>query len=82
MLLLPLVFAQLAGYIFFIILFSSYLPILACGGLFHHFICSFPNQNSSLGSICGEMAELEGREPIINTPPHLLRHPKGILEKE
>ena len=26
--------------------------------------------------------ELEGREPIINTPPLLLQHPKGIREKE
>jgi len=25
---------------------------------------------------CGETAELKGREPIINTPPHLLQHPK------
>ena len=31
---------------------------------------------------CGEMAELEGRECIINTPLHLSRHPKGIFEKE
>jgi len=31
---------------------------------------------------CGETAELEGREPIINTPPHLPRHPKRIREKE
>jgi len=33
-------------------------------------------------SRCGETAELEGREPIVNTPPHLSRHPKGIREKE
>jgi len=33
-------------------------------------------------SRCGEMVELEGRQPIINTPPHLTWHPKGILEKE
>jgi len=26
--------------------------------------------------------ELEGREPIINTPPLLSRHPKRIGEKE
>jgi hypothetical protein len=26
--------------------------------------------------------ELEGREPIINTPPLLSRHPKRIREKE
>jgi len=31
---------------------------------------------------CGETAELEGREPTVNTPPHLSRHPKGIREKE
>jgi len=31
---------------------------------------------------CGETAELEGREPIINTPPHLLGHPKVICDKE
>jgi len=28
------------------------------------------------------MTELECRELIINTPPHLLWHPKGIREKE
>jgi hypothetical protein len=26
--------------------------------------------------------ELEGREPTINIPPHLSRHPNGIHEKE
>jgi len=31
---------------------------------------------------CGETLELEGRQPIINTPPHLARHTKGILETE
>jgi hypothetical protein len=31
---------------------------------------------------CGETTELEGREPIISTPPHLSGHPKGIREKE
>jgi hypothetical protein len=31
---------------------------------------------------CGETTELEGREPFINTPPHLSRHPKGIRNKE
>jgi len=30
----------------------------------------------------GEPTELKGREPIINTPPHLSRHPKRIHEKE
>ena len=29
-----------------------------------------------------EMVELEGRQPIINTLPHLAKHPKRILEKE
>jgi len=27
------------------------------------------------------MAELEGRDPIINTPPHLLRHSKTMLRE-
>jgi len=31
---------------------------------------------------CGKTAELEGREPIINTPPHLSQHPKQNLENE
>jgi hypothetical protein len=31
---------------------------------------------------CGETAELEGREPIVITPLHLSRYPKGIREKE
>jgi len=31
---------------------------------------------------CGEMAELEGREPIIITPPQLSQHSKGIHPKE
>jgi hypothetical protein len=26
--------------------------------------------------------ELEGREPIVYTLPHLSRHPKGFREKE
>jgi len=62
--------------------FTPYLPVLACGGLSHHSVLSFPNQNPRLGSICGETTELDGREPFINTPPHLSRHPKGIREKE
>jgi len=33
-------------------------------------------------SRCGETVELEGRQPIINTPLHLAGHPKGIGEKE
>jgi len=28
------------------------------------------------------MVNLEGRQPIINTPPHLAWHPKRTLEKE
>ena len=35
-----------------------------------------------LGGHCGEMTELEGREPTINTPPHLSQHPNKIHEKE
>jgi len=27
------------------------------------------------------VVELEGREPIINIPPHFAWHPKGILQK-
>jgi hypothetical protein len=26
--------------------------------------------------------EVESREPTVNTPPHLSRHPNGIHEKE
>jgi len=33
-------------------------------------------------SRCGDTTELESREQIINTPPHLLQHPKGICEIE
>jgi len=28
------------------------------------------------------MVDLEARQPIINTPPHLTWHPNGTLEKE
>jgi hypothetical protein len=35
-----------------------------------------------LGGCCGEMMELEGREPTINTLLHLSRHPNGIHETE
>jgi hypothetical protein len=35
-----------------------------------------------LGGRCGETMELAGREPTINTPPHLTRHPNRIHEKE
>jgi len=33
-------------------------------------------------SRCGETLELEGRQLIINTPPLLAWHPKGICEQE
>jgi len=33
-------------------------------------------------SQCGETVELEGRQPIINIPPHLAWHLNGILETE
>lgn len=58
----------------FIGCFSPYLPVLAIGGHSHYSVLSFPNQNLCLGSISGEMAELDGRESIINTPPLLLGH--------
>jgi len=35
-----------------------------------------------LGGHCGETMELEGREPTINTPPQVLRHPNIIHETE
>jgi len=31
---------------------------------------------------CGEMVELESRQPIINTPPHLALHPMRVPKKE
>jgi len=34
------------------------------------------------GSRCGELVEQEGRQPINDTPPHLVWHPKVILQKE
>jgi len=33
-------------------------------------------------SRCGEALELQGRQPIMKTPPHLAWHPKGIRENE
>jgi hypothetical protein len=33
-------------------------------------------------SQCGDTVELEGRQPIINTPPHLTWYPKGNHRKE
>jgi len=76
MLLLLSAFTLLAGLVLLIQFFSPYLAVLACGSLSHHSILSFPNQNPSLGSICGEAAELEGKEPIVNTLPHLSWHSK------
>jgi hypothetical protein len=38
--------------------------------------------DAPLGGRCGEMMELEGREPTIDTPPHLSLNPIGIHEKE
>ena len=35
-----------------------------------------------MGVGCGETTELDGREPIINTPPHLSRHLKEIRDIE
>ena len=34
------------------------------------------------GSQCGETMELDARQPIMNTLPHVAWHPKGIFEKE
>jgi len=34
------------------------------------------------GSRCGELVEQEGRQPINDTPPHLVWHPEVILQKE
>jgi len=81
MLLLPMAVVPLAGYDCFISFSSPYLPISACGCRSHQPVLSIPNQNPLLGSICGETTELEGREPIVNTPPHLSRHSKGICQK-
>jgi len=39
-------------------------------------------RDEPFGGHCGETMELEGREPTINNPPHLSRHPNGIHEKE
>jgi len=38
--------------------------------------------DTPLGGGCSETMELDGREPTINTPQHLSRHPNGIHEKE
>jgi len=39
-------------------------------------------RTESPAGCCGETAELEGGQPIINSLAHHLRHPKGIHEKE
>jgi len=39
-------------------------------------------RDAPLGGCCGETMELDGREPTINTPPHLSQHPNGIDEKK
>jgi len=33
-------------------------------------------------TLCGETVELEGRQHIISSPPHLTWHPKRTLGKE
>jgi len=38
-------------------------------------------RDAPTGGHCGETIELEGGEPTINAPAHLLRHPNGIHEK-
>jgi hypothetical protein len=39
-------------------------------------------RDAPLGDHCGEMIELEDREPTINTQPHFSRHSNGSNEKE
>jgi len=39
-------------------------------------------RDAPLGGRCAETMELEGREPTINTLPHLLWNPNGIHQKE
>jgi hypothetical protein len=39
-------------------------------------------RDAPLGGHCGEMMQLEGREPIINTAIYHLRHPNVLHEKE
>jgi len=39
-------------------------------------------RDAPFGGHSGETMELEGREPTINTPPHLSGHPNGIHENE
>jgi len=79
---LRLGFDPLTVYVSFISWFSRYLPGLVCQCLSLDSVHSIPNPNPCLGSICCETAELDGSEPIINTPPHLLQHPNGICEIE
>ena len=38
--------------------------------------------SASLSSLNHGVVELEGMQPIINTPPHVAWHPMGISEKE
>jgi hypothetical protein len=39
-------------------------------------------RDAPLGGSCGEIIELGGSEPTINTPPHLLQHTNAIHETE
>jgi len=40
------------------------------------------HRDSPLGGRCGETMELDGREPTIHTPLHLMQHPNVLHEKE
>ena len=37
-------------------------------------------RDAPLGGRCGETTEPEGREPTVNMPPHLSRHPNAIRD--
>lgn len=65
----------------FITFFSQYLPVFACGGLSHHYLLSFLNQNPCLGTIFGDTAEMECIAHVVITLPHCLQHWKGSHEK-
>jgi len=81
MLLLPSAFAPFAVQVSFISCFSADVLLESCNGHFCHAILSFRNHNLSLCSIWGEMTELEGGEPMLNTPSHLMWHPTGLHVK-
>ena len=56
--------------------YSLQVHVQTCSITASECICQFTP------SWCGETLELEGRQPMINSPPHLVWHPKGIRVKE